>query len=135
MGADAVLYATGRKGKTENLNLESAGVATEGSFIHVDEYSKTNVDNIYAVGDVTDRIALTPVALMEGHRLADTLFGGMDRKVDHENVASTVFTTPEIGTVGCTEEQAIEKYKNLRIYKSRFRPMKHSFPKSETYSL
>merc|ERR1712176_1420146 len=135
MGADAVLYATGRKGKTENLNLESAGVATEGSFIHVDEYSKTNVDNIFAVGDVTDRIALTPVALMEGHRLADTLYGGMDRPVDHEFVAATVFTNPEIGTCGYTEEEAVEKFKDITVYKSRFRAMKHSFPKSEVYSL
>lgn len=133
---DAVMYATGRNAKTEKLGLESAGVETvKGGFISVDEYSKSNVDNIYAVGDVTDRIALTPVALMEGHRLADTLFGGMDRKCDHEYVASTVFTTPEIGTVGYTEEEAAEKFKDIAIYKSRFRAMKHSFPKSETYSL
>ena len=72
---------------------------------------------------------------MKGHRLADTLFGGMDRKCDHEYVASTVFTTPEIGTVGYTEEEAAEKFKDIAIYKSRFRAMKHSFPKSETYSL
>jgi glutathione reductase (NADPH) len=132
---DQVMYATGRKGKTDKLNLESAGVNMEGSFIPVDDYSKTNVDNIYAVGDVTDRIALTPVALMEGHRLADTLFGGMDRKVDHEFVASTVFTNPEIGTVGYTEEEAAEKFKDITVYKSRFQPMKHSFPKSEMYTL
>jgi len=133
---DAVMYATGRNAKTEKLGLESAGVETaKGGFIPVNEYSKSNVDNIYAVGDVTDRIALTPVALMEGHRLADTLFGGMDRKCDHEYVASTVFTTPEIGTVGYTEEEAAEKFKDIAIYKSRFRAMKHSFPKSETYSL
>eukprot|EP00542_Grammatophora_oceanica_P013746 CAMPEP_0194054206 /NCGR_PEP_ID=MMETSP0009_2-20130614/52674_1 /TAXON_ID=210454 /ORGANISM="Grammatophora oceanica, Strain CCMP 410" /LENGTH=485 /DNA_ID=CAMNT_0038702611 /DNA_START=19 /DNA_END=1476 /DNA_ORIENTATION=- len=133
--ADAVMMATGRKGKIENLGLETAGVHTEGSFIPVNDYSKTNVDNIYAVGDVTDRIALTPVALMEGHRLADTLFGGMDRPVDHKMVASTVFTNPEIGTVGYTEEEAAEKFKDITVYKSRFRAMKHSFPKSETYSL
>merc|ERR1712032_327941 len=132
---DAVMYATGRKGKTDKLNLESAGVQMDGSFIPVDDYSKSNVDNIYAVGDVTNRIALTPVALMEGHRLADTLFGGMDRKSDHEYVASTVFSTPEIGTVGYTEEEAVEKFKNIDVYKSRFRAMKHSFPKSETYTL
>jgi glutathione reductase (NADPH) len=132
---DAVLYATGRKGKVEGLNLESAGIHTEGTFIPVDEYSRTNVEGVYAVGDITDRIALTPVALMEGHRLADTLFGGMDRPVDHEFVASTVFTTPEIGTVGYSEEEAAEKFKDITVYKSRFRAMKHSFPKSETYSL
>jgi len=133
---DAVMYATGRNAKTDKLGLESAGVKTvKGGFIPVDDYSKSNVDNIYAVGDVTGRIALTPVALMEGHRVADTLFGGMDRKVDHEFVASTVFTTPEIGTVGYTEEEAAEKFKDITVYKSRFRAMKHSFPKSETYSL
>jgi len=132
---DQVMYATGRKGKIDKLNLESAGVTTEGSFIPVDEYSKTNVDNIYAVGDVTDRIALTPVALMEGHRLADTVFGGMDRPVDHEFVAATVFTNPEIGTVGYTEEEAAVKFKDIAVYKSKFRPMAHSFPKSEMYTL
>ena len=132
---DCVLMATGRKGKIDKLNLESAGVETKGSFIPVDNYSKTNVDNIYAVGDVTDRIALTPVALMEGHRLADTLFGGMDRKVDHEYVASTVFTTPEIATVGYTEEQAAEKFKDISVFKTKFRAMAHSFPKTETYTM
>ena len=132
---DSVLYATGRKGKIDTLDLDAAGVQTENSFIPVDDYSKTNVDNIYAVGDVTDRIALTPVALMEGHSLADTLFGGKDRKCDHEYVASTVFTTPEIGVVGYTEEEAAEKFGDITVYKSRFRAMKHSFPKSETYTL
>ena len=71
------------------LNLDAAGVTTKGSFIPVDDYLQTNVPSIYAVGDITNRIALTPVALMEGHRLADTLFGGKDRPVDHEYVAST----------------------------------------------
>jgi len=132
---DSIMYATGRKGKTDKLNLESAGVKVEDTFIPVDEYSRTNVDNIYAVGDVTDRIALTPVALMEGNRLADTLFGGMDRPVDHDLIACTVFTTPEIGTIGLTEEEAAVKHSKVDIYKSRFRAMKHSFPKSETYSL
>jgi len=132
---DQVLYATGRKGKIDTLNLESAGVTTEGSFIPVDEYSRTNVPSIYAVGDVTDRIALTPVALMEGHRLADTVFGGMDRPVDHEYVAATVFTTPEIGTVGYTEEEAAAKFGDIDVYRTRFRPMAHSFPKSEMYTL
>jgi len=132
---DSVMFATGRKGKIENLNLESAGVHTENSFIPVDNYSRTNVEGIFAVGDITNRIALTPVALMEGHRLADTVFGGMDRPCDHEYVAQTVFTTPEIGTVGFSEEEAVEKFKDVTVYKSRFRAMKHSFPKSETYSL
>jgi glutathione reductase (NADPH) len=132
---DAVMMATGRKGKIDTLNLESAGVHSANSFIPVNEYSQTNVANIYAVGDVTDRIALTPVALMEGHRLADTLFGGMDRKVDHDVVASTVFTNPELGTCGYTEDEAAAKFRDIAVYKSKFRAMKHSFPGSEVYSL
>lgn len=132
---DQILMATGRKGKIDTLNLDSVGVKHENSFIPVDEYSRTNVDGIYAVGDVTNRIALTPVALMEGHSLADTVFGGMDRPTDHENVASTVFTTPEIGTVGLTEEEAASKLKDITVYKTKFRPMAHSFPKSDCYTL
>merc|ERR1711933_392731 len=134
---EQVMYATGRKGKIDGLDLDKAvpDLKVDGSFIPVNEYSKTNIDNIYAVGDVTNRIALTPVALMEGHSLADTLFGGKDRKTDHKFVASTVFTNPEIGTVGYTEEEAVEKFKDITIYKSKFKPMKHSFPKSETFSL
>lgn len=134
---DQVMYATGRKGKIDGLNLAEAvpDLKVDGSFIPVDEYSKTNIDNIYAVGDVTNRMALTPVALMEGHSLADTLFGGMDRPVDHHMVASTVFTTPELGTVGYTEAEAVEKYKDVTVFKTRFRPMAHSFPKSEAYTM
>merc|ERR1712146_838092 len=134
---DVVMYATGRKGKIEGLELDKAvpELKTEGSFIPVDEYSKTNIDNIYAVGDITNRMALTPVALMEGHCLADTVFGGMDRPSDHKSVASTVFTSPELGTVGYTEAEAAAKYKNITVYKTRFRPMMHSFPKSEMYTV
>jgi len=134
---DQVMYATGRKGKIDGLDLETAvpDLATNGSFIPVDEYSKTNIDSIYAVGDVTDRMALTPVALMEGHSLADTVFGGMDRPVDHKMVASTVFTTPEIGTVGYTEAEAAAKYGDITVFKTRFRPMAHSFPKTEAYTM
>lgn len=135
---DQVMYATGRKGKIDGLNLEKAvpDLNVNGSFIPVDDYSKTNIDNIYAVGDVTKRIALTPVALMEGHSLADTLFGGKDRPVDHNMVASTVFTTPELGTVGYTEAAAAAKFKNITVFKTRFKPMMHSFPKKmETYTM
>jgi len=132
---DQVLYATGRKGKTDTLNLESAGVTMDKSFIPVDEYSRTNVEGIYAVGDVTNRMALTPVALMEGHSLADTVFGGMDRPCDHEFIASTVFTSPEIGTIGYSEEDAVKKYNNIAVYKTKFKPMMHSFPKTEMYTL
>jgi len=134
---EQVMYATGRKGKIEGLNLETAvpDLITKGSFIPVDDYSKTNIDNIYAVGDVTNRMALTPVALMEGHSMADTVFGGMDRPVDHKFVASTVFTSPELGTVGYTEAEAAENFKDITVFKTRFRPMMHSFPKKDTYTL
>lgn len=133
---DQVMYATGRVGKSGNIGLETVPeLTTKGSFIPVDEYSQTNIPGIYAVGDITDRMALTPVALMEGHSLADTVFGGMDRPVDHVNVASTVFTTPELGTVGYTEEAAAEKFQNISVFKTRFKPMAHSFPKTEAYTL
>ena len=136
---DAIMYATGRRGKIDGLNLDDPDVGVKttvpGNFVPVDDYSRTNVPSVYAVGDITNRMALTPVALMEGHRLADNLFGGMDRKVDHEYVASTVFTTPEIGTVGYTEEEAASKFGDVDVYRNKFRAMKHSFPKSEAYSL
>mmetsp|Transcript_26682 Transcript_26682/g.57439 ORF Transcript_26682/g.57439 Transcript_26682/m.57439 type:complete len:494 (+) Transcript_26682:635-2116(+) len=133
---DQVMYATGRVGKSDNIGLETVPeLITNGSFIPVDEYSCTNVPGIYAVGDITDRMALTPVALMEGHSLADTVFGGMDRPVDHEFVASTVFTTPELGTVGYTEEEAAKKFKDITVFKTRFKPMAHSFPKVEMYTM
>jgi len=136
MNCDQVMYATGRKGKSDNIGLETVPeLHTKGSFIPVDEYSRTNVPGIYAVGDITDRMALTPVALMEGHCLADTVFGGMDRPSDHEYVASTVFTNPELGSVGYTEEAAVEKFNNIWVFKTRFKPMAHSFPKTEMYTM
>jgi len=133
---DCVLYATGRKSKTEGLGLESAGVETDkAGNIPVDEYSRSNVDNIYAVGDVTDRINLTPVALHEGHCFADTMYGKKDRKPDHEYVASAVFSHPEIGTVGYSEEDAADKFKNITVYKSTFRPMVHTITGLESKAL
>lgn len=122
---DCVFYGTGRLAKTPTLGLESAGVEVDakGNII-VNEYSQTNVPNIYAVGDVTDRINLTPVALHEGHCFADTKYGGMDRKPDHELVCSAVFSQPEIGTVGLTEEEAVKKYPNVSAYTSSFTPLK-----------
>jgi glutathione reductase (NADPH) len=92
--------------------------------IVVDEFSRTTVDNIWAVGDVTNRINLTPVAIREGHAFADSTFGGRPWTMDHHIVASAVFTTPEIGTVGLTETQAIAAGYELRIFESGFRPMK-----------
>jgi len=113
--------------KTENIGLKKAGVkTTKDGAIPVDQYSKTNIDNIYAVGDVTDRIQLTPVALYEGHCFADTLYGGMDRPTTHDYVASAVFSNPEIGTVGYTETQAAEKFGDISVFTSSFRPMMHT---------
>ena len=122
---DAVLIATGRHPATQGLGLEAAGVRlSPHGAVKVDGGSTTNVPSIHAVGDVTDRIALTPVAIREGHWLADRLFGGGSREVDYDAVASAVFTTPEIGTVGLTEAAAREKFDVVDIYKTSFRPLK-----------
>jgi len=124
---DCVLYATGRKPNVASLNLDKAGVklGAKGE-IPVDEYSKTNIDNIYAVGDVTDRIALTPVATMEGHAFADTVYGNNERLADHRNVPSAVFSQPPVATVGLSEAQAREQYNEVDTYSSAFRILKHS---------
>ncbi len=125
--ADQIMFAIGRTAYTDGLGLEHAGVELKANgAIKVDEYSKTSVDHIYAVGDVTDRVALTPVAIREGHAFADTVFGGKDVKVNHGLIPTAVFSQPEIGTVGLTEAQAREQYGEVDIYKSTFRPMKHT---------
>ncbi len=124
---DCVLFATGRKPATESLNLANAGVELgQKGEIKVDEYSRTNIDNIFAVGDVTDRIALTPVATMEGHAFADTFFGNNERLADHNNVPSAVFSQPPVGSVGLSAEQARERFANVDTYTSEFRILKHT---------
>ena len=124
---DAVVYATGRVPATAGLGLEALGVAlTANGAVVVDEYSQSNIPSIYAVGDVTDRINLTPVAIREGHAFADTVFGGRPRKMDHELVASAVFTTPELGTCGLSEEEARARGP-IEVYSSGFKPMRSSF--------
>ncbi|HEV2626059.1 MAG TPA: glutathione-disulfide reductase, partial [Xanthobacteraceae bacterium] len=97
-----------------------------------DEYSRTAVANIYAVGDVTNRINLTPVAIREGHAFADTVFGGRPTKVDHTNVPTAVFSDPEIGTVGLTEAQARERLAQTDIYKAMFKPLKATLSGRDT---
>ena len=125
--ADLVMYATGRAPNTAGLGLEEAGIALDAKgAVVVDAYSKSSVDNIYAVGDVTDRINLTPVAIREGHAVADTLFGGKPTKPDHADVPSAVFSQPPIGSVGLTEAQARAQYGAVDVYKSSFRAMKHT---------
>ncbi|MCB1396180.1 MAG: glutathione-disulfide reductase, partial [Rhodobacteraceae bacterium] len=132
---DTVLFATGRRPNTDGLGLEAAGVAVnDGGAVVVDAYSQTNIPSIFAVGDVTDRIQLTPVAIREGHAFADTVFGGTPVAVDHETVASAVFTRPEAGTVGLTEAEA-RAQGPVEIYMASFRPMQAAFINAETKAL
>jgi glutathione reductase (NADPH) len=132
---DTIMYATGRNPNTRGIGLEEVGVELgEGGEILVDEYSKTSVDNIYAIGDVTDRMQLTPVALHEAMCLVATLYKDTPTKPGYDNIATAVFSTPPIGTVGLTEEEARRRYGKVDIYKSRFRPLKHTLTKREHYS-
>ena len=126
--ADAVgLAATGRKPNLDKLGLENAGVETDKGAIAVDQYSRTTQEHIYAVGDCTDRINLTPVAIDEGRAFADTVFGGKERIATYDNVPSAIFSTPEAATVGLTEAEAREQYgETLKVYKTRFKPTYHS---------
>lgn len=123
--ADVVLVATGRRPNTVGLGLETVGVKLGPiGQVMVDANSASSVSSIHAVGDVTNRINLTPVAIREGHAFADSTFGGKPWAMDHHVVASAVFTTPEIGTVGLTEQQAIAAGYELRVFEAGFRPMK-----------
>lgn len=132
MKADAVMYATGRKPKVGGLGLETAGVElNKNGAVKVDAYGKTNVDSIYAVGDVTDRVQLTPVAIKEGHAFALTVFGDTPTSPEHDAIPTAVFSQPPIGTVGVSEEQAREKYGEIEVFTSDFRPMKHTLGGSD----
>jgi glutathione reductase (NADPH) len=125
---DLVMFATGRKPYVEGLGLENAGVAlNDAGAITVDKFSKTNVDNIWAVGDVTDRINLTPVAIREGAAFAQTEFYNNPTTFDHDMVASAVFSQPPVGSVGLSEADARHLHGKVDIYISRFRPMKTTF--------
>ncbi|MBL4639057.1 MAG: glutathione-disulfide reductase [Kordiimonadaceae bacterium] len=130
--ADAVMYATGRGANTGGLGLEAAGVelGANGS-VKVDAYGKTNVDSIFAVGDVTDRVQLTPVAIKEGHAFALTEFGGTPTSPEHDAIPTAVFSQPPIGTVGLSEEDARAKYCDIEVYESDFRPMKYTLGRSD----
>ena len=130
--ADRVLFATGRKPNVAGLGLENAGIATaEGGAVPVDAASHTGVAGIYAVGDVTDRINLTPVAIHEGRCIAETLYNNNPQEPDHRDIATAVFTTPELGTVGLSEEEARQAFPAVDIYKTRFRPLKHTLTARE----
>ncbi len=124
---DCVMYATGRKPLTENLGLEDCGVEMKSNgAIVVDDKYQTNIPSIYAIGDVTDRVNLTPVALAEGMSLAWDLYSEDSKEVDYEFIASAVFSQPNIGTVGYTETEAREKFGKVTIYRSSFTPLKHT---------
>ncbi|MBC8242496.1 MAG: glutathione-disulfide reductase [Alphaproteobacteria bacterium] len=131
-----IMYATGRHPNSGDLGLEAVGVElAKGGAVKVDEWSQTNIANIHAVGDLTDRIALTPVALMEGHAYADTVFGNLPRQPNHQDVPAAVFSQPSVGTVGLTEEQARAEIGEVDIYKSSFTPMKHTLTPSAEKTL
>ncbi len=127
--ADVVLVATGRRPKTDGLGLENAGITLGGQGeIPVDDHGKTACDSIYAVGDVTNRVQLTPIAIREGHAFADRVFGGKDTSVSYDAIPSAVFSQPPLAGVGMTESQARQAYgSNIKVYSSDFRPMKNIF--------
>ena len=135
--ADAAsLAATGRKPDLENLGLENTGVEIVNGAVAVDEYNKTAEEHIYAVGDCTDRINLTPVAINEGRIFADVHFGGKSRKMSYENIPTAVFSTPEAATVGLTEAEAKEQYGDaIKVYRSKFRPMYYTLPGKQEKTL
>jgi glutathione reductase (NADPH) len=134
IASDQVMFAVGRHPNVRGLGLDKAGVALnpENGGIAVDGFSKTSVENIYAVGDVTHRINLTPVAIREGHAFADTVFGKREVRVDHADIPTAVFCQPEVGTVGLTEEEACERFSHVDIYKTTFRPMKATMSGRDT---
>ena len=125
--AQQILYATGRGSKTPDLGLASAGVKLkDNGAVIVGEYSQSTVDSIYAIGDCTDRMMLTPVAIAEGMALANTLFNGRPMKPNYLNVPTAVFSTPNCGTVGLTETQARSRNLSIDIYRTSFKPLKHT---------
>ena len=124
---DAVLYATGRRPNTRGLGLEALGVRTGTSGeILVDDYSRSNLPSVWAIGDVTDRINLTPVALHEGICFARSVFGGTPTKPDHRDVPTAVFSTPSIGSIGLSEEEARERHGEVLVFRSSFKPLRHT---------
>jgi glutathione reductase (NADPH) len=127
LAVDHVMLALGRMPNTENLGLEAAGVALgKLGEVVVDEYSRTNVDNIWALGDVTNRVQLTPVAIHEAMCFVETAFRDNPTKPDFEGIPTAVFSQPEIGTVGLSEKDAAARYDELEIYRASFRPMRHT---------
>ncbi len=125
--ADVVIAATGRRPNIAELGLAAVGIACgDNGQIIVDDDSRTSRPSIFAIGDVTDRINLTPVAIAEGHAFADSFYGGRPRRADHSNVASAVFSQPPIASVGFSESDASEKFGAVRVFESQFRAMKNT---------
>ena len=133
VGSDQVMFAIGRHPSVGNLGLEKAGVVLnpDNGGIAVDGFSQTSVPNIYAIGDVTHRINLTPVAIREGHAFADTVFGKRPVRVDYADIPTAVFSQPEVGTVGLTEAQARAQFSHVDVYKTNFKPIKATLSGSE----
>jgi glutathione reductase (NADPH) len=134
LASEQVMFAIGRHPNVANLGLENAGVAINprNGGIAVDGFSKSSVDSIYAIGDVTHRFNLTPVAIREGHAFADTVFGKREVRVDHTHIPTAVFSQPEVGTVGLTETEARAQYDVVDIYKASFRPIKATMSGRDT---
>ncbi len=133
--ADKVMFATGRRPNVKGLGVEGLNIKLhEHGGIDVDEYSRTSVSNVYAVGDVTNRVNLTPVAIREGHAFADTIYGGRPTPVDHSNVPTAVFSEPEVGVIGLTESQARDRLHKVDVYKTTYRPMKATLSGRNTRS-
>ena len=127
LAVDQIMFATGRHPNTAGLGLESLGVRLTGKgAVEVDEYSRTSVPNIYAIGDCTDRLMLTPVAIAEGRAVAETLFNDNPMRPNYANVPTAVFSLPNVGTVGLTEREARERNGKIDVYRTRFRPLKHT---------
>jgi glutathione reductase (NADPH) len=134
LASDQVMFAIGRHPNVANLGLDKAGVAINphNGGIAVDAWSKTSVPNIYAIGDVTHRVNLTPVAIREGHAFADTVFGKRPVQVDHATIPTAVFSQPEVGTVGLTETEARARVSHVDVYKTTFRPIKATMSGRDT---
>ena len=134
--ADTVLYATGRAPNTAGLGLEAIGVALDlNGAVVVDDRYRTNVEGVYAVGDVIDRVQLTPVALAEAMALVDDLFGGAERSVDYMHIPTAVFTHPSIGTIGFSERDARARFEKIRVYRSEFKALRHTLSNSSERTL
>ncbi|HWP58145.1 MAG TPA: glutathione-disulfide reductase [Candidatus Acidoferrales bacterium] len=133
---ELVMFATGRLPNTRKIGLEKAGVElNEAGAVIVDEYSRTTAPNIYAVGDCTDRLKLTPVAIAEGQAVAETLFNNRPTKPDYTNVPTAIFSQPNVGAVGLTEQQARRKHPQVDVYRTVFKPLKHTLTGSDEQTM